>query len=279
MLTAEAAPEAAPADPILGLTVAYKADTHPNKLNLGIGAYRDAEGRPWVLPCVREAELEIAQNMGADKEYLPIQGLDAFRWASARLILGADAPSLAEKRVEVIQSLSGTGSLRLCADFVAKFNKSKKIYISVPTWGNHRKIFTHAGLTVCEYRYVNFKNQTLDLEGMLADLSQAEPGSIVLLHACAHNPSGVDPTAAEWARIADVVQQRGLIALFDSAYQGFASGDLDIDAASVRLFDQRGMQFFVAQSFSKNLGLYGERVGALVAVCDSPSTASAVLSQ
>lgn len=271
--------EQAPEDPILGVTVAYNKDPSLVKLNLGVGAYRTEEGKPLVLNVVREAEELLIRDRSRFKEYLPIAGLVEFNKLSAKLILGIDSPAIQEKRVTTVQCLSGTGSLRVGAEFLARHYSQRIIYIPSPTWGNHPKIFNLGGLTVKTYRYYDPSTRGLDYQGMLEDLSAAPSGAIVLLHACAHNPTGVDPTREQWQGIRQLIRQNDLLPFFDSAYQGFASGSLDTDAYSVRLFVADGGECLIAQSFAKNMGLYGERVGALSIICRSENVAKRVESQ
>eukprot|EP01025_Chloroclados_australasicus_P018885 TRINITY_DN2007_c0_g1_i1.p1 TRINITY_DN2007_c0_g1~~TRINITY_DN2007_c0_g1_i1.p1 ORF type:complete len:468 (-),score=59.23 TRINITY_DN2007_c0_g1_i1:667-2070(-) len=270
--------EMAPPDPILGVTEAFKADTSPDKLNLGVGAYRTEELQPYVLQVVRKAE-EIMLQKNENKEYLPIDGLPAFKKATAELLLGADSPVIAEGRVISIQSLSGTGSLRVGAAFINKFLPGVTVYLSNPTWGNHRNIFADAGVEWKYYRYFDPETVGLDFQGMVADLKEAPDGSVIVLHACAHNPTGIDPTKEQWQQIAEVCREKGHLPFFDVAYQGFATGDLEEDAYAPRLFAEKGLEFLVAQSYSKNLGLYGERVGALNFVSTDKDAAARVLSQ
>ncbi|KAK3805619.1 MAG: aspartate aminotransferase [Benniella sp.] len=273
--------EAAPADAIFALTADYKADTFPEKVNLGIGAYRTEEGKPWVLPVVREADRRMVNDETLDHEYLPILGLESFRKAASKLILGADSKAIEEGRVGAAQCISGTGAVYAGAYFLSKHYPFKKAacYISKPTWANHRAIFEGVGIPVLEYPYWNEKTKGLDLEGMLNTMREAPSGSIFLLHPCAHNPTGVDPTAEEWKQIADVMEERGHFTFFDTAYQGFASGSLDKDAASVRYFAERGFEMFIAQSFSKNFGLYSERAGNLTIVAKSAEVKNKIESQ
>eukprot|EP00252_Welwitschia_mirabilis_P018652 TRINITY_DN414_c0_g1_i2.p1 TRINITY_DN414_c0_g1~~TRINITY_DN414_c0_g1_i2.p1 ORF type:complete len:435 (-),score=61.04 TRINITY_DN414_c0_g1_i2:525-1829(-) len=271
--------ERAPEDPILGVTVAYNKDTSPVKLNLGVGAYRTEEGKPLVLDVVRQAEQILIQDRSKFKEYLPIAGLAEFNKLSARLILGDNSPAIRENRVATAQGLSGTGSLRVGTEFLARHYGQRVIYIPVPTWGNHPKVFTLGGLNVQTYRYYDPRTKGLDYQGMLEDLEAAPNGAILLLHACAHNPTGVDPTKDQWEGIRQLVRRKGILPFFDSAYQGFASGNLDEDAYSVRLFVADGGECLIAQSYAKNMGLYGERVGALSIVCNSSDAASKVESQ
>ncbi|KNA10982.1 hypothetical protein SOVF_139370 [Spinacia oleracea] len=268
----------APADPILGVSEAFKADTDEKKLNLGVGAYRTEELQPYVLNVVKKAE-NLMLERGENKEYLPIEGLAAFNKVTAELLFGADNPVLKEQRVATVQSLSGTGSLRLAAALFERYFPGAKVLISSPTWGNHKNIFNDAGVPWSEYRYYDPKTVGLDFEGMIADIKEAPEGSFILLHGCAHNPTGIDPTPEQWEKIADVIQEKNHIPFFDVAYQGFASGSLDEDASSMRMFAARGMEFLVAQSYSKNLGLYSERIGAINVVCSSADAAARVKSQ
>ncbi|KAK1407954.1 hypothetical protein QVD17_39582 [Tagetes erecta] len=269
----------APEDPILGVTVAYNKDPTPVKLNLGVGAYRTEEGKPLVLNVVRKAEQLLVNDRSRVKEYLPIVGLADFTKLSAKLILGADSPAILGNLVTTVQCLSGTGSLRVGAEFLARHYYQRTIYIPNPTWGNHTKIFTLAGLTVKTYRYYDPVTRGLNIKGLLEDLGSAPSGAIVLLHACAHNPTGVDPTLEQWEQIRRLIRSKTMLPFFDSAYQGFASGSLDEDARSVRLFVADGGECFIAQSYAKNMGLYGERVGSLSIVCRTADVASRVESQ
>lgn len=269
----------APEDPILGVTVAYNKDTSSAKLNLGVGAYRTEEGKPLVLNVVRKAEQLLVNDTSRVKEYLPILGLADFNKLSAKLILGADSPAVLENRIATAQCLSGTGSLRVGAEFLARHYHERILYIPQPTWGNHPKIFTLGGLQVKGYRYYDPATQGLDFQGLLQDLEAAPSGAIVLLHACAHNPTGVDPTLEQWEEIRKLMRSKQLLPFFDSAYQGFASGNLDADAQPVRMFVADGGELFAAQSYAKNMGLYGERVGALSIVCKTADVASRVESQ
>ncbi|XVF49174.1 hypothetical protein PTKIN_Ptkin03bG0247200 [Pterospermum kingtungense] len=269
----------APEDHILGVTVAYNKDQNPIKLNLGVGAYRTEEGKPLVLNVVRKAEQLLVNDQSRVKEYLPILGLAEFNKLSAKLILGDDSPAIQENRVATAQCLSGTGSLRVGAEFLAKHYHQLTIYIPLPSWGNHVKVFTMAGLSVKTYRYYDPTTRGLNFQGLLEDLGAAPAGAIVLLHACAHNPTGVDPTLEQWEQIRQLIRSKGLLPFFDSAYQGFASGSLDADAQPVRMFVADGGECLIAQSFAKNMGLYGERVGALSIVCKAADVASRVESQ
>ncbi|XVE70431.1 hypothetical protein DITRI_Ditri10aG0072200 [Diplodiscus trichospermus] len=269
----------APEDPILGVTVAYNKDPNPIKLNLGVGAYRTEEGKPLVLNVVRKAEQLLVNDQARVKEYLPILGLSEFNKLSAKLILGDDSPAIQENRVATAQCLSGTGSLRVGAEFLTKHYHQRTIYIPLPSWGNHLKVFTMAGLSVKTYRYYDPTTRGLNFQGLLEDLGAAPAGAIVLLHACAHNPTGVDPTLEQWEQIRQLIRSNKLLPFFDSAYQGFASGSLDADAQPVRMFVADCGECLIAQSYAKNMGLYGERVGALSIVCKAADVASRVESQ
>ncbi|KAG1755224.1 pyridoxal phosphate-dependent transferase [Suillus paluster] len=253
---------AGPPDPILGITEAFKADKDPRRINLGVGAYRDENGKPYVLNAVKKAEENIAAAK-LDKEYLPITGLAGFTSNAAKLAYGVDSVPLNQNAVAVTQSISGTGALRIGGTFLARhYPHSKTIYVPTPTWGNHIPLFKDSGLEVKYYRYFDKKTVGLDFEGLKEDLKNAPEGAIVLLHACAHNPTGVDPTQAQWKDISDIVAEKKLFPFFDMAYQGFASGSTDRDAFAVRYFVSQGHQIALSQSFAKNMGLYGERVGA-----------------
>ncbi|KAG0145402.1 hypothetical protein CROQUDRAFT_658713 [Cronartium quercuum f. sp. fusiforme G11] len=277
----------APPDAIFQLTAAYKADTFEKKVNLGVGAYRNDSGKPWVLPVVKKVKKALAEDEELDHEYQPITGLPTFISASAALILGSESKALSEHRVAKAQTISGTGANHLGGLFLAKFYEpwnskpanERVVYISNPTWANHKAIFANIGLTTQEYPYYNPKTIGLDYEGFLKALNNAPTASVFLLHACAHNPTGVDPTREQWAELADVFISKGHYAFFDCAYQGFASGDLDNDAWAVRHFVERNVPLLVCQSFAKNAGLYGERIGCLSIVCRSEEEASRVQSQ
>ncbi|XP_072953025.1 aspartate aminotransferase P2, mitochondrial isoform X1 [Typha angustifolia] len=268
----------APPDPILGVSEAFRADTNDLKLNLGVGAYRTEELQPYVLNVVKKAE-NLMLEKGENKEYLPIEGLAAFNKVTAELLLGADNPVIQQGKVATVQGLSGTGSLRLAAAFIQRYFPAAKALISSPTWGNHKNIFNDARVPWSEYRYYDPRTVGLDFDGMMADIKAAPDGSFVVLHGCAHNPTGIDPTPEQWEKLADVIQEKNHIPFFDVAYQGFASGNLDADAFSVRMFVQRGLEVLVAQSYSKNLGLYAERIGAINVVSSSPDVADRVKSQ
>ncbi|KLO20637.1 glutamic oxaloacetic transaminase AAT1 [Schizopora paradoxa] len=270
---------AGPPDPILGVTEAFKADKDPRKINLGVGAYRDEAGKPYVLPSVKKAE-ELLTASKPDKEYLPITGLGDFTKNAAKLAYGAESKPLVNNSIAVTQSISGTGALRIGGAFLSRFYPhSKVIYLPVPSWGNHTPIFRDSGLEVRGYRYFDKKTVGLDFAGLKEDLKNAPEQSIVLLHACAHNPTGVDPTQDQWREISDIVKEKKLFPFFDMAYQGFASGSTSRDAFAVRHFVSEGQQIALSQSFAKNMGLYGERVGAFSLITADPEEKARVDSQ
>ncbi|KKY22413.1 putative aspartate aminotransferase [Diplodia seriata] len=243
----------------------FALDEHPGKISLGAGVYRDDEAKPWVLPSVKEAERRIIEDPTVDHEYQPMTGYAPFVAHAQNLTFGPLTPHLAP-RIASIQTISGTGANHMAARFLADSLRAQRVWISDPTWGNHHLIWdvSAPGVKQCLYPYYNPATCALDFDGMMATLERdAQAGDIILLHACAHNPTGIDPTPAQWENIADLCERKGLFPFFDSAYQGFASGDLDADAASIRLFAERGLELAVAQSFSKNFGLYGQRAGAL----------------
>lgn len=271
--------EQGPPDAILGITEAFKKDSNPNKMNLGVGAYRDDNGKPYVLPCIKKAEQRVVGS-NLDKEYAGIVGIPSFTKASAALALGSENPLIRNETVSTVQSISGTGALRIGGAFLQKFYPgSKTVYLPNPSWANHGPVFKHSGMEVGSYRYYDKNTCGLDINGCLEDLSKLPEKSIVLLHACAHNPTGVDPTFEQWKEISDVIKTRNHFVFFDMAYQGFASGDLDRDAQAVRLFVEDGHLPILAQSYAKNMGLYGERVGAFSVMCDSKEVKNAVESQ
>lgn len=269
--------ELAPADPILGLTEAYNADTNPDKVNLGVGVYLDEEGRLPLLECVRIAEQRLAED-AKPKAYLPIDGMPAYRDAVRELVFGPDSEALKDNRVVTVESIGGTGALKVGADLLKQMNPSATVLLSDPSWENHRALFTRAGFRVDTYRYYDAEAKGIDFDGMLADLRRADAGTIVVLHACCHNPTGYDISTADWARVIDVVNDKKLTAFLDMAYQGFSQG-IEEDGAVIRLFADSVPTFFVSTSFSKSFSLYGERVGALSVVCTDADEAKRVLSQ
>ncbi|CAF0734018.1 unnamed protein product [Didymodactylos carnosus] len=268
-----------PPDPILGVTDAFKRDTNPKKVNLGVGAYRTDEGKPWVLESVRQAEATILKE-NLDKEYAAISGLAEFCQASARLAFGDDSDVIKNQTNATVQCISGTGSLRIGAAFLAKwYQGNKTVWIPNPTWGNHTSVMKHAGLDVKSYRYYDPKTIGFDFKGAIEDIKNIPETSIILFHACAHNPTGVDPQKEQWDELSSVVKNRNLFVIMDMAYQGFASGNIDEDAYAVRKFAKDKHNMFLAQSYAKNMGLYGERVGALTIVCNDKEDVDRVMSQ
>ncbi|XP_036328800.1 aspartate aminotransferase, mitochondrial-like [Rhagoletis pomonella] len=268
----------APPDAILGLTEAYLKDKNPKKVNLGVGAYRDGNAQHWVLPSVEEAEKRIFSKK-MNKEYAPILGLAEFYNRSIELALGKDSEILQDKRNSTAQCLSGTGSLRIGAAFLGIFWKGERlVHLPTPTWPNHRPLFMHSGLKVASYSYYSNETFALNAQGLFDSLRKMPENSIVLLQACAHNPTGVDPNREQWCEISQIMKTRNLYPFFDLAYLGFASGDIDKDAEAIRIFASDGHQFCLAQSFAKNMGLYGERVGALTIVCSTKEEAERVTS-
>ncbi|KAI9898196.1 hypothetical protein N3K66_006556 [Trichothecium roseum] len=262
---------------ILGITEAWKADPNEKKINLGVGAYRDDAGKPYVLPSVREAEKTIVEKK-MNKEYAGITGVPEFPKAAVKLAYGADSPAL--DRIASTQAISGTGALRVGAEFLHRWYSGEKVIrIPTPSWANHKAIFKDSRIKVEEYRYYNKDTIGLDFEGMIADLRDAPPGSVFLFHACAHNPTGVDPTPEQWKEISKVCTDMGHMPFFDMAYQGFASGDADRDAFPIRQFIQDGHKFLLSQSFAKNMGLYGERAGVFSVVGEDAEEAGRLESQ
>ncbi len=254
--------EMAPGDPILGLTEAYLADPRPNKVNLGVGIYVDEQGRIPLLRAVREVEQALAAQ-AKPRGYLPIDGLPAYDALTQQLLFGADSPLLAAGRVATAQTIGGSGALRVGADLLKKVLPKARIAISSPSWENHRVVFSNAGFEIVDYRYYDPSTHGLDFAGMLEDLGRLEPGTVVLLHACCHNPTGVDLDAQQWQQVVELVKARNLLPFVDIAYQGFDQG-IDADATAIRLFGASGIDaFVVASSYSKSFSLYGERVGAL----------------
>ncbi len=276
-MTLFTAVQLAPRDPILGLNEQFAADKHANKVNLGVGVYFDDAGKLPLLACVKAAEQQL-NDAAKPRGYLPIDGIVAYDKAVQRLVFGADSPVLKAGRVATIQALGGTGGLKVGADFLKKLNPDATVLISDPSWENHRALFTNAGFTVSTYAYYDVQNRGIRFDAMLADLRAAAPGTIAVLHACCHNPTGYDITAAQWEKVIEVLKSRGLVPFLDLAYQGFGDG-IQEDGAVVQQFIASGLDFFVATSFSKSFSLYGERVGALNVVCTDADEAARVLSQ
>ena len=269
--------EMAPRDPILGLNEAFNADTRTDKVNLGVGVYCNEEGRIPLLRAVIEAEtIRAAEH--ASRGYLPIDGIQAYDQAVQKLLFGADSALLAAGRVITTQSVGGTGALKIGADFLKQLQPDAVVAISDPSWENHRALFEAAGFPVQNYRYYDAASHDVNRAGMLEDLNALPAGSIVVLHACCHNPTGVDLTPADWQNVLEVVKAKGLIPFLDMAYQGFGDGIAE-DAAAVRLFADSGLSFFVSSSFSKSFSIYGERVGALSIVTQTKDESARVLSQ
>ena len=269
--------EMAPRDPILGLNEQFAADTNPNKVNLGVGVYFDENGKLPLLACVQAAEKTL-MDAPKPRGYLPIDGIAAYDNAVKKLVFGADSEVVQQGRVATVQALGGTGGLKIGADFLKKLSPNAKVLISDPSWENHRALFTQAGFEVGTYRYYDAATRSLNFDGMLADLKAAAPDTIVVLHACCHNPTGYDITPEQWAQVIEVVKAGKLTAFLDMAYQGFAEGIAE-DGAVVGQFVAAGLDIFVSTSFSKSFSLYGERVGALSVVCASKEEAAKVLSQ
>jgi aromatic-amino-acid transaminase len=267
----------APRDPILGLNEQFAADTNPNKVNLGVGVYYDDNGKLPLLQCVQQAEKRMMETPAA-RGYLPIDGIAAYDSAVRSLVFGVDSEPVKSGRVATVQALGGTGGLKIGADFLRKVNPGAKVLISDPSWENHRALFTQAGFTVEAYPYYNAAKRGLDFDGMLTALNVAPEGTIVVLHACCHNPTGYDITAAQWDQVVAVTKARKLVPFLDMAYQGFGAGIAE-DGAVIGKFVASGQDFFVATSFSKSFSLYGERVGALSVLCATKDEASRVLSQ
>ena len=268
----------APRDPILGITEAFNADANPAKINLGVGVYYDDNGKVPLLGCVRKAEaLMIEQH--TPRTYLPIEGLAAYDKAVQELVFGADSAIIAEKRAITVQAVGGTGALKIGADFLKRFAPDgAQVYISDPSWENHRALFESAGFVVNNYAYYDAATHGVNFDGMLASLKAMPAGAIVVLHACCHNPTGYDITAAQWDQVIDAVKARQLTPFLDMAYQGFGHG-ISEDGAVIGKFVAAGLSFFVSTSFSKSFSLYGERVGALSVLCESKEEADRVLSQ
>ena len=269
--------EMAPRDPILGLNEQFGADTNPAKVNLGVGVYYDDNGKLPLLECVQAAEKQMMESPKA-RGYLPIDGIAAYDSAVKGLVFGADSEPVTSGRVATVQCIGGTGGLKVGADFLKRLNPNAKVLISDPSWENHRALFTNAGFTVESYPYYDAATRGINFDGMLAALNAAPAGTIVVLHACCHNPTGYDITAAQWDEVVAAVKANKLVAFLDMAYQGFGYG-LEEDGAAVGKFVAAGLDFFVSTSFSKSFSLYGERVGGLSVVCESKEEAGRVLSQ
>ena len=269
--------EMAPRDPILGITEGFNADKNPAKVNLGVGVYYDDNGKVPLLECVRKAEAILMEKL-APRTYLPIEGLAAYDKAVQELVFGADSAVVQEKRAVTVQAIGGTGALKIGADFLKRFSPDSQVWISDPSWENHRALFESAGFVVNNYPYYDAATRGVNFAGMLDALKTMPSGSIVLLHACCHNPTGADLTDDQWTEVIQVVSQRGLVPFLDMAYQGFGDG-IESDGKVVRRFAEAGGALFVSNSFSKSFSLYGERVGALSIAAATAEEASRVLSQ
>jgi len=269
--------ELAPRDPILGLNEAFNADTRTTKVNLGVGVYFNEEGKIPLLRAVREAE-KARVELAAPRGYLPIEGIAAYDAAVQKLLLGNDSPLIADGRVVTAQALGGTGALKLGADFLKRLNPTGKVAISDPSWENHRALFEFAGFEVLNYPYYDAATHGVKFDAMLEAFNSYPAGTVVVLHACCHNPTGVDLSPAQWQQVVETVKTRSLVPFLDIAYQGFGE-NIDADAAAVRLFAKTDINVFVSSSFSKSFSLYGERVGALSIITSAKEEAARVLSQ
>ncbi len=269
--------EMAPRDPILGLNEQFAADTNPHKVNLGVGVYSDDNGQLPLLQCVQAAEQKLMEKP-KPRGYLPIDGIAAYDSAVKTLVFGADSEPVQSGRIATVQAIGGTGGLKIGADFLKKISPNASVLISDPSWENHRALFTNAGFQVNSYTYYDAARRGIDFDGMLASLNAAAPATIVVLHACCHNPTGYDLNPAQWEQVIALIKARHLTPFLDLAYQGFGHG-ISEDGAVIRQFVASGLDFLVSTSFSKSFSLYGERVGALSVLCQSQEEASRVLSQ
>lgn len=268
---------AAPADPILGLTEEFKNDPRSEKINLGVGIYKNESGNTPVLATVKKAEAILLEKE-TTKSYLSIPGTAEYGLAVQQLLFGADSSIISDKRAKTAQAPGGTGALRVAAEFIKRQLGDVKVWISNPTWANHNGVFAAAGLEIAQYSYYNAETKNMDFDAAVTDLSTAAPGDVVLLHGCCHNPTGIDPTAEQWLQLAKLCVEKQLLPMFDFAYQGFAKGVED-DAEGLRIFAQYSEELLVASSFSKNFGLYNERVGAFTLVAKNAEQAETAFSQ
>ncbi|MFZ7171459.1 amino acid aminotransferase [Avibacterium volantium] len=268
---------AAPADPILGLGEAFKADDRANKINLGIGVYKDAKGNTPIMKAVKAAEQRLF-DVETTKNYLSIDGVADFNARTQGVLFGEHSDIVKQGRAKTVQSLGGTGALRIAAEFIKRQTKAQNVWISTPTWPNHNAIFNAVGITIREYRYYDAERKALDWDNLIADLSNAGEGDVVLLHGCCHNPTGIDPTPEQWQQLAEMSAKNGWLPLFDFAYQGLANG-LEEDAFGLRTFAANHKELLIASSYSKNFGLYNERVGAFTLVAETAEIASTALTQ
>jgi aspartate/tyrosine/aromatic aminotransferase len=268
--------EMAPPDAILGLTEAFKKDTNPNKINLSVGVYQDSSGKTPILDVVKQAETRLLEEE-LNKSYLGIDGLPAYGVQVRAMLFGENHPLVKANRAVTAQTPGGTGALRVAADFLKQKVGAGRIWCSKPTWANHPSVFKAAGLDVATYPYLDDNGTGLDFEAMMSAVKEIPAGDVICLHACCHNPTGVDPSVNQWREIGEALQRQGVLPLVDFAYQGFAEG-LDEDASGLRMLAELCPEMLICSSFSKNFGLYGERVGAMTAVADSQGTAKVVLS-
>ncbi|KMZ59550.1 Aspartate transaminase [Zostera marina] len=269
--------EPAPKDPILGVTEAFLADRHPHKVNVGVGAYRNDDGRSVVLECVREAERVISGN--TNMEYLPMGGNQTFVEETLKLAYGDESEYISNNKIAAVQTLSGTGACYLFAKFQRRFQSNSRVYIPIPTWSNHHNIWRDAQVPQRSFHYYHAESRGLDFPSLMDDIKNAPSGSFFMLHACAHNPTGVDPSEEQWREISYLFKIKNHFAFFDMAYQGFASGNTEKDAEAIRIFLKDGHLIACAQSYAKNMGLYGQRVGCLSILCENELQALAVKSQ
>jgi aspartate/tyrosine/aromatic aminotransferase len=270
--------EDSPWDPIIEILAEYYKCKDPNKINLTVGAYRDENLKPVVFNCVREAEKKLFEEKFS-RAYLPPTGDEEFNRLTQKIIFPEGHPVYKNNQILTVQSISGTGGIRLAAEFISHFFDSKKIYIPSLTWPNHPQIFNMSRLTIETYRYYDNTDKKLDLDGLLEDLEKAEDGATVVLQVCGHNPTGVDPSQEEWKKIAEIMLRKNLFPFFDNAYQGFVSGDLPTDAYPILLFYDMGFEMFISESFSKMMGLYGERAGPLHVIVNDPESIPNVKNQ
>ena len=269
--------KAAPADPILGLGEAFKAETRSPKVNLGIGVYKDAKGNTPIMKAVKQAEGRLYESE-TTKNYLAIDGVAEFNARTKELLFGKDSDIVKNARAKTVQSLGGTGALRIAAEFIKRQTKAQNVWISSPTWPNHNAIFNAVGMTIRDYRWYDAEKKALDWDGLMEDLSHADEGDVILLHGCCHNPTGIDPTPEQWKALAELSAQKGWLPLFDFAYQGLANG-LEEDAIGLRTFAANHKELLVSSSYSKNFGLYNERVGAFTLVAETEEIAATALTQ
>ncbi len=268
---------AAPADPILGLGEAFKSETRANKINLGIGVYKDAHGSTPIMKAVKEAEQRLFE-IETTKNYLAIDGVADFNERTKILLFGEGSEIVTQRRAKTVQSLGGTGALRIAAEFIKRQTKAQNVWISTPTWPNHNAIFNAVGMTIREYRYYDAERKALDWDNLITDLSNASEGDVVLLHGCCHNPTGIDPTPEQWQQLANLSAKNGWLPLFDFAYQGLGNG-LEEDAIGLRTFAANHKELLISSSYSKNFGLYSERVGAFTLVAENEQIAVTALTQ